>query len=125
MDQRSQRTWVNLSFFVLAALLGVLASTLATRLSVSFDLEAKVSALQWWLRAVGFLVGGGVFVGLLQNRGANQFMSEVVTELTAVVWPSQQEVTRSTTIVIAMVIVSGLILGFLDFVCGKVIQLLL
>ncbi len=125
MDQRSQRTWVNLSFFVAAAVLGVLASTLAARLSVTFDLEAKVTALQWWVRGLGFLVGGGLFVGLMQNRSANQFMSEVISELAAVVWPSQQEVTRSTSIVIIMVLVSGLILGFLDYLCGKLIQMVL
>jgi preprotein translocase SecE subunit len=125
MDQRSQRTWVNLSFFVAAAIFGILASTLATRLSVSFDLEAKVSALQWWLRGVGFFVGGSVFFGLLRNKTASQFMGEVVAELASVVWPSQEEVTRSTSIVILMVIVSGLILGLLDYLCGKLIQLFL
>ncbi len=125
MDQRSQRTWVNLSFFVAAAVLGVLTSTLAARLSVTFDLEAKVTALQWWVRGLGFLAGGGLFVGLMQHRSANQFMSEVISELAAVVWPSQQEVTRSTSIVILMVLVSGLILGFLDYLCGKLIQMVL
>jgi len=125
MDQRAQRTWVNLSFFVTAAILGFLASTLASRMSVSFDLEAKVTALQWWVRGTGFFVGGAVFVGLMRNKAASQFMGEVVSELSAVVWPSQEEVTRSTTIVIAMVLVSGLVLGFLDYLCGKLIQLFL
>ncbi len=125
MEQRSQRTWVNLSFFVLAAIVGVLASTLASRMAVTFDLEAKTKALSWWIRGVGFLAGGGLFVGLLRSREANQFLSEVVTELSSVIWPSQQEVTRSTSIVIMMVLISGMLLGVLDFLCGKLIQLVL
>ena len=125
MEQRAQRTWVNLSFFAAAAVLGILAATLSARLSVAFDLEAKVNAIQWWLRGIGFLVGGSVFVGLVRSQAATQFMGEVVSELAAVVWPSQQEVTISTTNVIGMVLVSGLILGFLDYICGKLIQLFL
>ena len=125
MEQRSQRTWVNLSFFVFAAIMGILASTLASRLAVTFDLEAKTRALSWWIRGIGFLVGGSLFVGLIRNRDANQFLSEVVTELSSVIWPSQQEVTRSTSIVIIMVLISGMLLGVLDFLCGKLVQLVL
>jgi preprotein translocase SecE subunit len=125
MDQRAQRTWVNLSFFVVSAIMGVLAATLAARLSVAFDLEAKVKALSWIVRGVGFAVGGGLFVGLARHKEANQFMAEVVTELSSVIWPSQSEVTRSTTIVLVMVVISGVLLGLLDFLSGKLIQLFL
>ena len=125
MDQRAQRTWVNLSVFVVAAIMGFLAATLAARLSVAFDLEAKIKSLSWLVRGIGFAVGGGLFFGLLRHRDANQFMSEVVTELASVIWPSQHEVTRSTTIVLVMVLVSGVLLGLLDFLSGKLIQLFL
>jgi len=125
MDQRAQRTWVNLSFFLVAAVMGVLAATLASRLSVAFDLEAKIKSLSWIIRGTGFAVGGGLFFGLMRHREASQFMSEVVSELASVVWPSQHEVTRSTSIVLIMVVISGILLGILDFLSGKLIQLFL
>ena len=43
------------------------------------------------------------------------FFSDIVGELKKVVWPTRQETTRLTLIVIGLCLVMGLILGAVDF----------
>ncbi|OFZ19284.1 MAG: preprotein translocase subunit SecE [Bdellovibrionales bacterium GWB1_55_8] len=42
-------------------------------------------------------------------------MNEVMVELSRVSWPTQKETTSATMIVLVMVIISGVLLGFLDY----------
>ena len=58
------------------------------------------------------------FLGKLQPR----FVSDIVSELRKVTWPSFQE-TRYLTIVVAVVSLSvGILLGSIDFVFGWTIE---
>lgn len=43
------------------------------------------------------------------------FFSDIIAELKKVVWPTRQETTRLTLIVIGLCLVMGLILGLVDF----------
>ena len=47
---------------------------------------------------------------------------EVVTELRKVVWPSREDTTRMTIVTCIMLIISGIALGALDMVSGKLIE---
>ncbi len=53
-----------------------------------------------------------------------RFFSEVKAELLKVTWPTKDEVTRLTAVVIIISLVVGLFLGGLDFIFTKVIELL-
>ncbi|OGD43298.1 preprotein translocase subunit SecE [Candidatus Azambacteria bacterium RIFOXYD1_FULL_42_11] len=66
-----------------------------------------------------------MFLALLRNQKANKFMNEVMVELSRVTWPTQKETSSATFIVIIMVLISGLILGLLDYVWTKLLQLVL
>jgi len=46
----------------------------------------------------------------------------VVLELLRVTWPTQKETSHATFLTIVMVLVAGLILGFLDYFWTKLIQ---
>ena len=59
---------------------------------------------------------GGVVVFLLSTKGGQtrEFLSEARFELRKVVWPTRQEATRTTWVVIAVVILLSLILALFD-----------
>ncbi len=65
------------------------------------------------------------FVILMRHSQANLFMNEAVTELKKVTWPTRSDVTKSTTVVIICILISGLILAGFDIIWGKLISLLL
>jgi preprotein translocase subunit SecE len=67
------------------------------------------------LRGVSVAAGAILFVVLYRNDQVNQFMNEVVVELSRVTWPTQKDTTSATFVVIVMVIISGMILGLLDY----------
>ena len=58
------------------------------------------------------------------HRGRD-FFSESLFELRKVVWPTQQEATRITIVVLIVVLVISLILAGFDFVISWLIKLLL
>ena len=60
-----------------------------------------------------------------RGRGRLSFIGEVTSELKKVVWPTRQEATHLTTIVVVVAIAVGIILGIVDFVFSRLMQLLL
>jgi preprotein translocase subunit SecE len=68
-----------------------------------------------------------VFVASLTNAGhrGRDFVSEALFELRKVVWPTKQETTRITLVVLAVVMAISLILASFDFVISYLIKLLL
>ncbi|MCM2277058.1 MAG: preprotein translocase subunit SecE [Oligoflexia bacterium] len=114
MESQYQK-WVNLSYLALAALVGYVVFALAAKFAGAYDLEARVRNIDLILRGVSFVIGGILFFVLYRHEQANQFMNEVMVELSRVTWPTQKETTSATLVVIVMVIVSGLILGLLDY----------
>lgn len=54
-----------------------------------------------------------------------QYLREVSYELKKVVWPSRKETIGSTSIVLVLVILSGIYLGVVDLVLSRLIRVLL
>lgn len=73
-------------------------------------------------RIVGLIILGGAaaFIAVQTQKGAAfwQLVKEARTEIRRVVWPSRQESTQTTLIVVAFVIVTALILWGLDTLLG-------
>jgi len=59
---------------------------------------------------------------LYRSEHATQFMTEVVVELSRVTWPTQKETSAATILVIVMVVISGLFLGFLDYLWTVILK---
>jgi len=124
MEKQHQK-WVNLSYLFVAALVGFIVFQATQRLAGMWDLEVKIRNIDLIVRIASIVVGGIMFLALLRNQKANKFMNEVMVELSRVTWPTQKETSSATFIVIIMVLISGLILGLLDYVWTKLLQLVL
>lgn len=115
------------------------------------NLENKAGSLDWlkWL-VVAALLAGGVFanwyyqdemllvrvVGLLvaaaaavlvalqteRGRAIWALLKEARTEVRRVVWPSNQETTQTTLVVILLVVIFALILWGLDSLLGWIVS---
>ncbi len=114
MESQHQK-WVNLSYLVLAGLVGYVVFSVFGKFVGAYDLEARMRNVDLVLRVFSVVMAGLAFVVLYRNQKANQFMNEVVVELSRVTWPTQKDTTSATLVVIVMVIISGMILGLLDY----------
>ena len=121
MESQHQK-WVTLSYLAAAVLFGYVVFTMAGKLVSFYDLEVKIRNIGLILRVSSAALGVLLFVILYRHDDANQFMNEVMTELSRVSWPSQKETTSSTFIVIVMVLVSGTVLGLLDFLWVQLLK---
>jgi preprotein translocase SecE subunit len=120
--ENQQQKWVTLSYLAVAALLSFVALQLGQKLVGAYDLEAKVRNAEMILRVVSIVAGALLFFGLYRSEQATQFVSEVVVELSRVTWPTQKETSAATILVIIMVLISGLFLGFLDYLWTVVLK---
>ncbi|MGK5089134.1 preprotein translocase subunit SecE [Bdellovibrionota bacterium FG-2] len=114
MENQFQK-WVNLSYLAVAVLLGYIVFELSAKLVGMYDFEARVRNIDLIIRITSVVMGGVLFFMLYKNEQVNQFMNEVMVELSRVTWPTQKETSSATLVVIVMVIISGFILGFLDY----------
>lgn len=121
MESQYQK-WVNLSYLALAVLFGYIVFSVAGKVVGAYDLEARVRNIELILRGVSVGLGAILFLVLYRNEQANQFTNEVMAELARVTWPSQKDTSSATLIVIVMVIVSGMVLGLLDFLWIRLLE---
>jgi preprotein translocase subunit SecE len=79
-------------------------------------------------RVLGLIVLGGVaaFVALQTARGQAfaVLLKEARVEIRKVVWPTRQETTQTTLIVVAVVLVMALLLWGLDSLLGWLVSLI-
>ena len=86
---------------------------------------------QWPSVARVLSVAGGLVAGILvfltTGLGARtiDFLSEARFELRKVVWPKRQEATRTTWVVIAVVVAISLLLAFFDVIVQGAVKWLL
>ena len=59
-----------------------------------------------------------------QNAGVRYF-KEVRSEMSKVVWPSREQATNLTLVVLAVMVAMGLFLGVLDLLFGEMVQQLI
>ena len=74
------------------------------------------------LSGMGSLIG---FIAVIRNEEALRFADDMVRELARVTWPSKDETTHSTTIVVLTAIFVAALLGAYDFVWKNVADIFL
>ena len=114
MESQYQK-WVTLSYLATSILLGYILFSLSGNLVGFYDLETRFKSIDLILRGVSIAAGLILFLVLYRSEQVNQFMHEVMAELFRVTWPTQKDTRSATVVVIIMVVISGLILGLLDY----------
>lgn len=78
------------------------------------------------IRVLGLLAGAvvAVFIAIQTERGRNTWnlMKEARSEIRRVVWPSNQETTQTTMVVLVLVLVFALILWGLDSLLSWIVS---
>ena len=124
MENQHQK-WVNLSYLAVAILFGYLVFSLTGKLVGAYDLETRIRSIDLFMRVGSVVAGALLFIGLYRNEKANEFMNEVVSELSKVAWPTEKETSSATMIVIVMVVISGIVLGLLDYFWVQILKWIL
>jgi preprotein translocase subunit SecE len=79
-----------------------------------------------WVRVLTFAgtLLGGLGVAILSHPGKSflGFLNESIIEMRRVVWPTRQETTQTTIIVVIAVLIVGVLLFMLDWVLAEIIQ---
>lgn len=87
---------------------------------------AGLPRLADWLVSPAQLISFGVTVsaGIYVRRSAvsNQFLNEVVQELSKVTWPTQKETVLSTGVACVLVVVCALVLLMFDSLWGTILR---
>jgi len=60
-----------------------------------------------------------------QGRGIGKFLAEVRSELKKVVWPTREEATNLTALVVGISVLVGFVLGMIDYAFSELFHLLL
>ena len=115
MNDSQRYKWVNISYILFSGILGYIVFSISNYVALKIDLEAKVKHLELIIRGFALFVSLLTFVILSKHRKVNQYMHEVVVELSRVTWPSGSATISATWVVVIMVLISGFILGALDY----------
>ncbi|MFT3761017.1 MAG: preprotein translocase subunit SecE [Pseudoxanthomonas sp.] len=98
-------------------------------LAVWFWLPGHAAQLGSWATPLrigavvaGLVLGAGVFLATAKGRDTREFLSESRFELRKVVWPTRQEATRMTWVVVVVVAILSLILAGFDLVIKSAIE---
>ncbi len=113
MESQTQK-WVTLSYIAVAALAAWVLSSLAFNLSAAWELEARFKQIETMIRVGSVALGFVAYFAMSRNETSNKFTTEVVEELSRVTWPTVDDTTKATIVVLIMVLISGGILGLFD-----------
>jgi len=117
---------VTISFMTAAILIGLVVSVLLESLAaVSVGGFGRFIAQDYVQHGLPVIIGLLSFFALQFNKKIVSWAEDVVTELRKIVWPSRKDTTAMTIVVCVMLLISGAVLGLMDFVSSKVIETLL
>ena len=115
-----------LSFVAFAVLVWASVGAALNSAFTQFGLhDAVLFGLVSTTGVISVAVGLLSFFMLIRNEEALRFTDEVVRELSRVTWPSKEETTRSTMVVIVTAIFVAGVLGIYDLVWKNVADMFL
>jgi preprotein translocase SecE subunit len=113
------------SYLGAAFILWFLSRSFIHFLYLSFYQIRRFPGVVYAREAIPFLLALILFGLLITNPKANLFFDEVINELRKVTWPSLDDVTKSTTVVLICVGIASVVLAVFDLAWGKLIGYLL
>jgi preprotein translocase subunit SecE len=86
------------------------------------DWPAPLRAL---LPLAGLVAAAAVFAFSAKGRATREYLSESRFELRKVIWPTREETIKATITILIVVVLVSIRLGFIDFLLGGGVKLLL
>jgi len=124
MDQTNKKV-ITVSFVIAAVLLAYCTGTVLQLLEASVSAFARLADNDIFTHGLPVAVGLGSFLYLQFNSKTVAWAEEVVTEIRKMVWTPLKDISAITVAVCIMVIISGVLLGLLDFLSSKVLNYLI
>ncbi len=118
--------YVLLVVTVLAGLLGFTVQAAFASAFAQFAVpDDRILGLMPSSTAAGVLAFLLVFVGLVRNRGAMTYITEVVGEFLRITWPTREEAIRAATTVVATAVFMAALIAAYDVVWKNLADLIL
>lgn len=118
--ESSNRRYTVLSFFLFSALCGYVLYLALTAVADIFKFGGSnvIAGYPWPVvgGTIASILGATIFTILAVNQRALNFFDEVFNEVKKVTWPNSKETTRSTIVVVIMVIIAATALAFMDWI---------
>jgi preprotein translocase subunit SecE len=73
-----------------------------------------------WARAAGAVVGIGMMIWIWSRERYFQFMADVATEVSQIVWPTKAETRAATIVVVVITLICSVILALMDAFWSRV-----
>lgn len=108
-----------------AFLVGYAVHVISTLLASSWGTYARLANSELVSNGLPVVFGFAFFAFVMASKTVKSWAQEVVVEVSKVVWPSQKDTTAMTIFVCFFMIISGLILGFFDYISSQVIQFII
>ncbi len=124
MDQSNKKI-VSVSFLAFGALIAYVLSSVIKILEASVSFFARLSANDLFTHGLPIAIGFAVFLFLQINPKTRQWGDDVVSEIRKMVWRSGKDTVAVTIAVCIMVLISGVVLGLLDYLSSKLINYLI
>lgn len=121
----SNQRLANFAYFAVCLTLFIVIGQLLTQVWGYFNLSDGIRLGRFGLPWILALVTTVPTFWYLRQDKANNFVLEVISELREVTWPTRQDTTKKTMVVIVTVVVVSLILGGFDVVWAKLSKMLL
>ena len=116
LTEKDKKKWTNALLVSCCFILAIASIKLLNQFGEWFELEAKFSQFVLVAQLVGVLIGVVVFLVLVRNKAAMNYLDEVYGELLKVVWPDRSSATRLTVGIIIGVLITSIILSLVDLV---------
>lgn len=121
--KEDHKKWINSFVGLVSGLAAYVFYRFSLQICEWFEVEAKVRHLSLWLQAIAVILCMGVFIFSLRSEFLMKYLSEVFDELTKVIWPDTDSVTKLTIgIVVSLAIVSVVFVS-VDFIVKKLFSL--
>ena len=101
-------------FLIFGVLSWLVLSKIFHSVASYFDLFVYGEIVESLVRVLPVAIGIGLFFGLYRNEKTNKYVTEVVTELNKVTWPTSKTVSAATVAVIIAVLISAILLFLFD-----------
>ena len=122
----SRQRFVIGSFIIAAILAGMVVQSAAVSAFAEFGYpDARIGGLVNTSSLLAVLGAVVTFGGLVRNRDAVKFTSEVVNEVSLVTWPTKDETVRASTTVVFTTLFVAALVGVYDLLWKNVADIFL